>query len=131
MGRPKLPPRPCRHCGLTDPRRDRPSVCRPCGNAFMRKWFAAHPERAHQATDNWKARQDPEAMRIARNARMATFNAIRKGTLTRPSACEQCGKGGRIEAAHHDYTRPLDVRWLCQSCHRSWDIAEPKTRQAA
>ena len=52
--------------------------------------------------------------------------AIRKGWIVRPDHCERCGATGRIEGAHHDYDRPLDVRWLCVSCHRAWDKAEPK-----
>jgi hypothetical protein len=31
-----------------------------------------------------------------------------------------------LEAAHHDYSRPLEVRWLCPPCHRAWDSAQPK-----
>lgn len=52
--------------------------------------------------------------------------AVKTGKLTRPDKCENCGGGGPIEGAHHDYERPLDVRWLCRSCHRSWDKREPK-----
>ena len=53
------------------------------------------------------------------------------GNLVRPTACEQCGTTGvKIDAAHSDYMRPLDVRWLCRRCHVMWDIAEPKTKTA-
>lgn len=48
------------------------------------------------------------------------------GLLTRPKVCEHCGAPGRIEAAHYDYTEPLNVRWLCVSCHRRWDKQRPK-----
>lgn len=45
--------------------------------------------------------------------------ALKTGVLRRPDACEHCGQGGReIVAHHHDYTKPTDVTWLCQSCHR-------------
>lgn len=63
----------------------------------------------------------------ARAAHSAVRAALRAGTLRRPTACEQCGASDhRIEAAHHDYQRPLDLRWLCTSCHRAWDWANPK-----
>lgn len=53
--------------------------------------------------------------------------ALEKGIIVRKSKCEKCGgtgtfKDGRtaIQAHHHDYNKPLDVMWLCQSCHHEW-----------
>ena len=64
--------------------------------------------------------------RAAVAATRAIHAAIRRGELVRPVCCEQCGKTGRIEAAHFNYTEKLRVRWLCASCHRAWDHAAPK-----
>jgi hypothetical protein len=55
--------------------------------------------------------------------------ALASGRIVRPSICEDCGGTGKaIEAAHHDYAKPLEVRWLCRSCHSRWDRAQPKTK---
>ncbi len=43
--------------------------------------------------------------------------AIKAGKLKRPPACEVCGKVGKVDGHHEDYTKPLDVMWLCRSCH--------------
>jgi hypothetical protein len=44
-------------------------------------------------------------------------NAIADGRAVRPSTCSRCGKEGRIEGHHNDYSKPLDVIWLCRRCH--------------
>jgi hypothetical protein len=31
--------------------------------------------------------------------------------------CEKCGYH-KSQAHHHDYSKPLDVNWLCFACHR-------------
>jgi hypothetical protein len=54
---------------------------------------------------------------VRRRAHQATSNAIRDGRLIRPDFCSICGKQCKPEAHHDDYTRPLNVRWLCRSCH--------------
>ena len=52
------------------------------------------------------------------NAHKKVTAAINGGKLKRPSTCSVCGCGGKIEGHHEDYSRPLDVTWLCQSCHK-------------
>lgn len=48
----------------------------------------------------------------------AVYNAaLREGLLIRPSCCSACGKRGKIDGHHADYSKPLDVEWLCRSCH--------------
>lgn len=48
-------------------------------------------------------------------ARTAVGNAIRDGRLIR-RPCEVCGIA-KSEAHHDDYSKPLDVRWLCRRHH--------------
>lgn len=47
--------------------------------------------------------------------------AIRDRLLSNPQCCELCGKQGYVVGHHDDYSEPLSVRWLCQSCHSGLD----------
>lgn len=74
------------------------------------------PERRESVNAALRRRSsDPErAAKVA--ARIAVGNALRDGRLRRGS-CEICGNHD-VEAHHEDYTRPLEVRWLCFVHHR-------------
>jgi hypothetical protein len=53
-----------------------------------------------------------------RNASHRVRLAVEKGKLI-PQPCESCGeKEGNIDAHHPDYKKPLEVIWLCRSCHK-------------
>jgi hypothetical protein len=67
------------------------------GSAFS----ATHPHRAKMSA--W-------ASQIVRRA-------VQTGTLVKASACEWCGSTAALEGAHWDYTKPLQVLWLCRRCH--------------
>jgi len=51
-------------------------------------------------------------------AHMMVNNHISSGKLTRPSHCQGCGDKCKPEGHHEDYSRPLDLTWLCSGCHK-------------
>lgn len=51
-------------------------------------------------------------------------NAIRDGKMTRKSNCEGCGDKCDTYGHHCDYSKPLDVVWLCPSCHKTTHALE-------
>lgn len=78
-------------------------------------------------------RGGPKAVDAAQNK---VEKAVARGRVERPATCERCGKepppfrDGRsaIQAHHPDYSKPMDVVWLCQPCHHAvhaeqWDAA--------
>lgn len=58
----------------------------------------------------WKERN-----KLKRAAHVLTSNAIATKKLNK-TPCEVCGVK-KVEAYHDDYTKPLDVRWLCRKHH--------------
>lgn len=69
-------------------------------------------------------------------ARQRVAWAVKAGKITRPANCVRCSKcTADLEAHHPDYSKPLDVQWLCVPCHNvvhphpptSWKKA--KTRE--
>ena len=58
---------------------------------------------------------DPEVKEAYRLYR----RAIKDGVL-QPKSCEVCGSGSNIHGHHADYSKPLDVMWLCAKHHRKW-----------
>ena len=42
---------------------------------------------------------------------------VKNGKIIKPKTCQCCGKETKLEAHHMDYSRELDVIWLCAKCH--------------
>ena len=55
---------------------------------------------------------------LKRLAQVMAGNAIRDGRLLK-RPCEACGTA-KAQAHHDDYSKPLDVRWLCTTHHAEW-----------
>jgi len=88
-------------------------------------WRAANPERQKVIQDRQartpagkaNARTYRQRNREKVRARGTIHNHLRYGKLVR-QPCRDCG--GRAQAHHDDYSKPLDVIWLCQKCHAAF-----------
>lgn len=89
---------------------------------YMRTKRAANPEALLETTRRWRAR-NPHLVNergLARSARIALSNAVRDGKVMKPSCCQRCWRvtsSRRLHGHHHDYSKPLEVEWICSACH--------------
>jgi Bacterial regulatory proteins, luxR family len=49
-------------------------------------------------------------------AHEALHRALKSGIIQKPEVCMGCG-GPDPEGHHPDYSKPLEVEWLCNACH--------------
>lgn len=127
-------PAACLYCqrefltSVGNPKRGRGKYCSPSCNskahAYNLKPYQGHAE----SNAHWQGGFDPaehvrrfKAKFPAKAKAHAIFRAaIAKGTIVRPDTCSQCGATGvQIDGHHDDYSKPLEVRWLCQRCHHA------------
>ncbi len=80
--------------------------------AWFKRWRAENPELNRAKNEKWKA-----ANREKYLAHKAVEYAVRIGRLQK-RPCERCGTNTQVHAHHDDYSRRLDVRWLCPIHHR-------------
>ena len=82
--------------------------CKACHREIAKKYYRAHSEGKKQ----WYRRNSGAA-----GAHALLNRAVNEWGLHRPEQCERCGSACKPHGHHHDYNRPLDVEWLCPTCH--------------
>ena len=119
------------------------SICKSCQN---KQWQEYAPKYALNIENRRKQRRerytnDPEYRRkqLADSARRQKNNRetinkklnasgqvaayqkikrlIRRGVIVKPEFCVDCGVKPPKDAHHEDYSKPLEVIWLCHACH--------------
>jgi len=89
-----------------------------------------HSEIARAASANWKKanvervkkyhRDYQVAQGVETRARNKFSNAMKLGKISKPDSCSFCGtptESRALDGHHPDYSKPLDVIWLCRKCH--------------
>lgn len=110
------------------------TACLWCGTG---KPAPRHDFCSRECADDWRAAKadlENESLTIAEReqrvrAREAVRQAVASGRLKKLS-CEHLGNGcrGVVDAHHDDYSKPLEVRWLCRKHHQSHHRNERRNR---
>ena len=76
-----------------------------------RQWQSDNSDKVRRYQLNWR-KKNPKKYRAHRKLGLA----LKQGKLIK-QPCEKCSNS--VTEGHHDsYDKPLDVRWLCEKCHR-------------
>ena len=81
-------------------------------NLKAREWREKNKEKLRGYHKKHNAKEP-----LRRAARKFVSHALTAKVIIRSEICEICAKACIPEAHHEDYTKPLDVKWLCRSCH--------------
>jgi ribosomal protein L37E len=137
----------CNRCGLDLPIKSmssRKGYCSQCEAARMREWRAKNPANVREVNrKQWlKRRLLPEtsqrrrdyylehgekrtnpprwskANKEKRNIGERVRNAVKSGLIVRPKKCVWCKEKCKPHGHHYDYGKPMEVVWLCASCHK-------------
>ena len=97
------------------------------GRASQARYRERHREKLRVRWREWyHANKDRELARQRRRrvtekekhyAREQLAYAVKTGKITK-GACEVCETDKRIEGHHPDYSKPLEVNWLCTPHHK-------------
>jgi hypothetical protein len=80
---------------------------------ILRRYHQSHPEK-HRENARLYRKLRPEKSLVYN----AVLRAVRTGKLIRPACCELCGADdSKLHGHHDDYSKPLEVRWVCSACH--------------
>ena len=114
---------------MSQQKRTVPRACKCCGKDFFVKkqevkkgkgiyCSKSCSAKSHtgEASPGWKG----GLMTLQQRAQDRAKKAVKNGELQR-QPCEICGSTRFVEGHHDDYSKPLEVCWLCRSCHAKED----------
>src|SRR3990172_30736 len=83
---------------------------------YMRRARIKYPEKFKERdriASSIRRKNDP----IKVSARAELKKAVKRGDIVKPNVCERCGVENILTGHHDNYNNPLEVLWLCYSCH--------------
>lgn len=117
----------CRECG-NGTYRPSCTLCQACSNRLFPRHAIPHTKESREKMrqNNWRAHNEIHPQWKGDNVGYYALHRWIRRHKGVPSACEKCGKTGRLDASNkdHKYTRNLDDwQFLCQKCHKEYDLA--------
>jgi hypothetical protein len=106
--------------------------------AQTRRWIEAHPDKVSEYKERYRGRYAEETRMYGKRWRKENphykklYNkknrnkvrawrtvrrAVKAGKIVKPKRCTLCHKKRSLLAHHPDYSKPLEIQWICWPCH--------------
>jgi ribosomal protein S27AE len=89
-------------------------MCRPCNTERQRQYRSTETGKRNIYNAVKKSTEKHWDKQMARAKLQYHINV---GHIVKPNKCSHCNLKGKIEGHHEDYSKPLDVIWVCKPCH--------------
>lgn len=81
-------------------------------------WLAQRAEAGRRGGNSPRGqRLSAEEVAKRQAARLTLNKAVKSGKVSKPDHCENCEETRSLHGHHADYSKPLEVDWLCHDCH--------------
>lgn len=106
-------------------------ICPHCGGRYLLKrhnqtycssicQIGANTARHSESRAKQHREREAERYRNGGKIRKQAQAIARRDGRPAPMFCEDCGVRPPIDRHHDDYTKPLEIKWLCRQCHMKW-----------
>lgn len=93
-------------------------MCTACNTSRIRG-YRKNPK--YRESANKASRKAYRKHKVKWLARLKARYAVSKGIIIKPKKCEVCNLVKILQGHHEDYSKPLEVIWLCWTCHAQAD----------
>jgi hypothetical protein len=99
------------------------SKCKKCTLVVNKRWWDRNKEKAKEKDRAWRAKNRDYPTKMGRlhrtevKCRAAVRRAVKSKKIIKPESCSVCGNISKLQAHHSNYNEPLNVIWVCITCH--------------
>lgn len=93
--------------------------CRNCKSNYLSQQKRYNPitrdnhiKKSVEAVAKWREKNAHK-----RKAHRVVEWAVKTGKIIKPKICPVCDNFGFIHSHHKDYSKPLEIEWMCSKCH--------------
>ncbi len=117
--------------------------CKQCSREYRCKHYEEQPEYYKNYAKNWRRKNKDRDNFLRRKRRRLgkerqknlavtrSQQAEKQGLIVRPLFCEECGLKKKLYRHHEDYSKPLEIDWLCKKCHLALHKKKRRIAQSA
>ncbi len=91
-------------------------MCRECTSLRLRK-YRESPKGKEVFKEIMRRQYQIHKVKCLARQKLAQSRRRKNNPTIKPNKCEMCKRIKPLDGHHEDYSKPLEVKWICRQCH--------------